>query len=170
MSLRNTVKSNEEVIAMKQWLPSIRTNPFEAVRQSFEKWLPARREEVSMPSEPTLWPALFSMTGGPAIDVEEDDDTVRVTAELPGLSEKDFTVEVTGQRLVLRGEKKDEREEKDKAYYYAERSYGSFSRAVALPCEVEVARADANYKDGVLRVTLPKSETAKARRVRVNVK
>ena len=85
------------------------------------------------------------------------------------MKEEDFSVEVESDRLLLRGEKKDTHESKGKGVYYSECSYGSFMRVVPLPCEVDTDNTKAHYKDGVLRVDLPKSEEAKARRVQVNV-
>jgi len=85
------------------------------------------------------------------------------------LTEKDFSVELSGDRLVLKGEKKANREEKKRDYHYAECSYGSFTRSIPLPCEVDADKASARYARGVLIVTLPKTEAAKARRVKVDV-
>ena len=106
---------------------------------------------------------------GPALDVEETDNEVLVRAELPGLRPQDFTVETTRERLIIRGEKGEEREEHGRGFYRLERRAGSFVRSIALPCEVDPSRTNADYRDGVLRVTLPKTESAKARRVQVKV-
>jgi HSP20 family protein len=106
---------------------------------------------------------------GPALDVEETEDEVLVRAELPGLRPGDFTVEALGDRLTIRGEKGEEREERGRGFYRLERRAGAFVRSVALPCEVDPDRTRATYRDGVLRVSLPKTEAAKARRVRVQV-
>lgn len=138
------------------------------VMSAFDHWTPARKDKDSE-ERGLWWPAGFVEGGMPAVDIEETDSEVIVTAELPGLERKDFEVELQSGRLVLRGEKKTQREEKKSAYYYAESSYGSFYRAVPLPCEVEADKAEASYKHGVLRVQLPKSEEAKARRINVKV-
>jgi HSP20 family protein len=113
-------------------------------------------------------PSLVS-DGGPKIDVEETDDEVIVVAELPGLDKEHFTVEVRGNRLILRGEQRQETEERRRGYYYTERSYGSFARVIALPAEVDAAKAVAKYKNGLLRITLPKTARAKAKRYTVQV-
>ena len=126
--------------------------------------LPRRGE-----AEPAAGPLARPVFSGPALDVEETDDEVLVRAELPGLRPQDFSVEATGDRLVVRGEKGEEREEHGRGFLRMERRYGSFMRTVALPCEVDPNRTRATYRDGVLRVSLPKTETAKARRVHVNV-
>jgi HSP20 family protein len=138
------------------------------VTNLFDRWLP-QRFRGSHTRDECLWPSTLIAQGGPAIDVVEEDNAVRVTAELPGLSEKDFEVEVRDGRLILRGEKKAGREEKKRDYYYAECSYGSFSRVVPLPCEVDGDKATANYKHGVLNVTLPKTPAAKTKRIKVDV-
>jgi HSP20 family protein len=115
------------------------------------------------------WPANMFSTPVPAINVEEGPDEVVVTAELPGLDKKDFRVQLQDQRLILQGEKKASREEKKRNYYYAESSYGSFYRAIPLPCEVDADHIQANCKHGVLKVRLPKTEKAKASTIQVQV-
>lgn len=139
-----------------------------SVLDTIDRWLPQRFRREGSPDD-AFWPGTLLMAGGPAVDVAEDDHNVMVTAEMPGLDKKDFTLEVEGDRLVLRGEKKAAREEKNRSYYYSECAYGSFARAIPLPCEVDVEKADATYKHGVLRVKLPKTEAAKARRITVSV-
>lgn len=111
--------------------------------------------------------AFFS--GAPLVDLEETDDELIVSAELPGFAEKDFAVELTGERLVIRGEKKNASEKQGAGYYYAERSYGSFARAIALPCEIDREGVKARFKNGVLTVAMPKTERAKAKQVRIEV-
>lgn len=137
------------------------------VMRLFDGWQP-RRSEVE-PKDDTYWPTSLLESGGPAVNIIENDDEVLVSADLPGLSEKDFNVELEGYRLILRGEKQASREDKRRGYYYAERSYGSFYRAIPLPCEVNGNKADAKYKHGVLRLRLPKTDAAKARRKRVTI-
>jgi HSP20 family protein len=100
---------------------------------------------------------------GPQADVAETDDAVEVSVELPGLDEKDIDIEVTDESLIIRGEKKTERENKNKDYHLTERSYGSFYRSIPLPPGAEAEKATASYKHGVLSVTLPKTAEAKAR-------
>lgn len=116
-----------------------------------------------------FWPSLFEPNGGPAVEVSDDADAVHVTAELPGLNKSDFSIELEGDRLIIKGEKKSEKEEKKEGYYYSERSYGSFYRAIPLPCEVNADKIAADYKKGVLKVTLPKTDAAKAKKITINV-
>lgn len=96
----------------------------------------------------------------PAIDVVEDDKTYIVSAELPGLDEKSVSVTLSGDLLVLKGEKSEEKEEKDKNRYLSERCYGCFERSFRLPENVERDKVSAEFGKGVLRVRLPKSEAA----------
>lgn len=97
----------------------------------------------------------------PRVDVKETDAEVRVTAELPGVEEKDVEVSLSGDVLTIKGEKKEEKEEKGEERYRLERSYGSFRRSFSLPCEVNSEKATATYKKGVLTITLPKVAEAK---------
>jgi HSP20 family protein len=103
------------------------------------------------------------------MDIEETDTEIIVTAELPGLDKDDFTVDISGNRLRIRGEKKRSSEKQEHGYYYAERSYGAFARTVPLPCDIDADRATATSKNGTLRITLPKTEQAKANRIKVQV-
>jgi HSP20 family protein len=105
----------------------------------------------------------------PQVDVRETDDAVLVEAEMPGLEEKDFELTLTQSALTLRGEKRREHEEKGSVYRY-ERSYGSFERTIPLPCEVEADQVKATYRNGVLDVTLPKTEAARTNVRRIEVK
>ncbi len=123
--------------------------------------------------EPNDWPLPFPAVFSPqlpSIDVAETDDEVVVTAELPGLEKEHFTVDISGDRwLRIRGEKKQSSEKKTHGAYYAECCYGAFSRTVPLPCEVDADRAQATYKHGALRITVPKTDRAKSRQIRIQV-
>lgn len=98
----------------------------------------------------------------PALDVTEAADAVEISAELPGVSRDDVSIELTRSGLVIRGEKKREEERKEEGAYLLERSYGSFVRTVPLPFEAEPDRVEAKFKDGVLKIRVPKPEEAKA--------
>jgi len=115
------------------------------------------------------WPLAERDLGAPALDVYEDKDAVVVKAELPGMTKKDIDVSISGDVLTLRGEKKKEEEVSEEDYYYCERSYGSFSRSVRLPAEVQADKAKASFKNGVLEIRLPKTEAAKRREITVKV-
>jgi HSP20 family protein len=99
-------------------------------------------------------------TFSPSVNVVEDEKEIRVSAELPGINEKDIDVSLSRDSLTIRGEKKEEKEDKGKNYYRMERSYGSFTRTIPLPTEIDTDKVKAQFKKGILTVTLPK--TAKA--------
>lgn len=115
---------------------------------------------------------MWGLEGGgfaPQIDLVEEDDEIRVVAELPGLdSSKDFEVELSGDTLTLKGEKRIETEDRRRGY--VERSYGSFHRVIQLPCEIDPDKVSAEYQNGVLTVTLPKPPEAVAHSRRIEVK
>ena len=96
----------------------------------------------------------------PAIDMSEDEKAYKISAELPGIDAKDIDVSVSGNTLVLKGEKRQEKEEKDKNYYFSERAYGSFQRAFELPASVDRDKISADFSKGVLTITLPKTADA----------
>ncbi|MCX8064692.1 MAG: Hsp20/alpha crystallin family protein [Candidatus Hydrogenedentes bacterium] len=135
----------------------------------FDRLVQGRSETSPALSAEPFFTSLFDLGGYPAVDVEETADEIIVTAEVPGLSEKDFEVELQGQRLIIRGEKKVQQEKKDRSYYYSECQYGSFSRIIPLPCEVIAEKASAKYKNGIVEIHLPKSESAKSHRVQIKV-
>jgi HSP20 family protein len=105
----------------------------------------------------------------PAIDVSETDDEIVIKAEVPGTEQKDLQVELTGDVLTIKGEKREEREKKDESHHRIERSFGSFTRSFALPCEVKEEAVEAVYKDGILTLKLPKCETAKKKSIKIKV-
>jgi HSP20 family protein len=115
------------------------------------------------------WRSSFSFSV-PAIDMSEDEKTYKISAELPGLDPKDIDVSVTGDMLVLRGEKRQEKEEKDKNYHFSERAYGSFQRAFELPASVDRGKIGADFSKGVLTITLPKTAAAQQPTKKIAVK
>jgi HSP20 family protein len=114
----------------------------------------------------TSRPASFS----PSVDVKENEKEYIIKAELPGMDEKEIEVMVTDDSVTIKGEKKEETEDKGKNYYYMERSYGSFHRVIPLAAEAESGKAEASFKNGVLSITIPKSQTAKAKVTKVSIK
>jgi HSP20 family protein len=116
------------------------------------------------------WPGLWTRSEWtPAIDVSESEEELVVQAEVPGISRDDLEITVTGNTLTLRGEKKEQREEKQGSVHREERSYGSFTRTIGLPSSVDPGRVDAGMKDGVLRIRIAKKEEAKPRQVEVKI-
>lgn len=113
----------------------------------------------------------FRGRGGwtPAVDVMETDKEVVVKAELPGMDPKEVEINLAGEALTIRGQKKEEKEEKTRSAHLVERSYGSFERTISLPSAVKADQADAEFKQGILTISLPKTEEAKTRTVKVKV-
>jgi len=103
----------------------------------------------------------------PALDVSETDDAVLVHAEIPGIDPKELDIAVVGDPLTIRGEKKDEAEQKGRNYHRVERRYGSFTRSLRLPAAVEADKVTAKAHAGVLEIRLPKKEEAKAKRIEI---
>jgi len=105
----------------------------------------------------------------PRVDVSENDKDVTVTAEIPGMDEKDIQVSYNKGVLTIYGEKREEKEENDRRYHRLERSFGSFRREVEMPCAVEEDRITATFKKGVLTVALPKSARPEVIEKRITV-
>lgn len=115
-------------------------------------------------------PAIREDFWAPTVDVMERDGNIEVKAELPGMKKEDIKVTVKDNVLSLTGERKQEKEEKEKTYHRIERFYGKFCRSIELPADVEAGKVKAIYKDGVLHVVLPKPESAKPKQIDVEVK
>ncbi|MGV8056944.1 MAG: Hsp20/alpha crystallin family protein [Smithellaceae bacterium] len=106
----------------------------------------------------------------PSVDVKENEKEFIIKAELPGVDEKEVEVTVTDDAVIIKGEKKEEKEGKGKNYYYMERSYGAFNRVIPLSAETESGKAEASFKNGVLNITIPKSQTSKVKGTKVPIK
>jgi HSP20 family protein len=111
------------------------------------------------------WMTEFS----PKVDVSETDKDIQISADLPGMDEKDIAVELEESALTLRGERKEEREDKGKNWHTREQSYGTFQRVIPLPAEVVGDKAVARFKKGVLTITVPKREGTPARRKSIKI-
>jgi HSP20 family protein len=146
------------------WLAEREGDPFSYLRQQ------VNRVFDDFWGEPLLARGETWSAFAPQVDVTETDKDVKVCAEIPGVEAKDIDVSVEDGTLTIRGEKKYEREENEKGQYRMERSYGSFERAIPLPVEVDEAKAKAEFKNGVLRLTLPKRPGAQSRRKKIPVK
>lgn len=105
----------------------------------------------------------------PAVDIYETDEHIVMKAELPGIDKKDVSIEVKDNMLVLKGERRFEKEIKEENYHRMERAYGSFQRSFTLPNIVEKDKVSAKYKDGILEITLPKIKEAKPKQIKVAV-
>jgi HSP20 family protein len=117
-----------------------------------------------------FWSRGSTWAAVPAVDVAETDKAYEVTAELPGMDEKNIEVKFGDGVLTIKGEKKDEKEEKKKDYYLSERSYGSFQHSFQVPDGVDTDKIEATFKKGILTVALPKSADAQEAAKKIDVK
>jgi HSP20 family protein len=102
---------------------------------------------------------------GLLLDVSETDEQIRVRAEVPGMGPEDLNISLAGDVLTLSGQKTDEEESQDGTRYYTERHFGSYQRAVKLPCPVDPNQVSAEHKHGVVSITLQKAETVRPKRI-----
>lgn len=125
-----------------------------------------------------LWDRFFSGDPGvvpwgkgwaPSLDLSETKDKLIVKTEIAGVDPKQVDIAIRGDVLTIKGEKKEEREEKEESYYLMERSYGSFSRSIRLPVEVDDTKIKAHCKNGVLKITLPKSKQSSAKLATIKI-
>ena len=140
--------------------------------RSQQYWSPLRRlrnELDRMWGSPEFEGTDFFEGWSPAVDINEDKDVVTVKAEMPGLKKEDIDVSLHENQLILSGEKKCEGQRSDNGMSRSECYYGRFYRSIVLPYAVDAGKIQANYRDGVLTVTLPKSEHAKPKRIDVKV-
>jgi HSP20 family protein len=106
----------------------------------------------------------------PAVDIIDEKDHLRVRVDLPGMKKEEIEVSVNNDTLTITGEKKEEKEIKERDYVRSERYYGAFHRSFTLPAGVDPQKVNAGYKDGVLEITLPKREDAKPKQIKVDIK
>jgi HSP20 family protein len=150
--------------------------PFEGLRNQVDRlfhdfqtgFLQAPSYRSLLDIEP-FWRRDFGFNVTPAIDIVEKDKAFEVTAELPGLDAKNIDLQLSGNVLTIKGEKQEEKEEKTKDRYVSERRYGSFRRSLQVPDSVEVDKIEANFKSGILTVTLPKSPEAQKKQKTIPV-
>jgi HSP20 family protein len=147
--------------ALMPYRPFFGLSPFREMERMFEElmgrrtWMPFFPEELAAPM--------------PAIDVYDEENEVVVKAELPGINKEDLEVNITDHTVTITGEKKEEKKVERKDYYRHERSYGSFTRSIPLPEDVEIDRSKATFKEGVLEVRVPHSEEAKKKRKKIEI-
>ena len=129
-------------------------------------WSPFRQSRFDLAP---LWQREKSWGAVPAVDIAEKENAYEITAELPGMDEKDIEVKYASGLLTIKGEKQEEKEEKKKDYYLSERRYGSFQRSFSVPDGVDADKLEATFKSGVLKVTLPKSAEAQKKEKKIAV-
>ncbi|MCX7858159.1 MAG: Hsp20/alpha crystallin family protein [Deltaproteobacteria bacterium] len=141
-------------------------------------WRPFKELERIRKEMDELWESFFERrpvrTGElsewlPSIDFSETKNSYVVKAELPGIDPKNIDISLTENMLTIKGEKKQEKEEEGENYHFVERSYGSFTRSIKLPGQVQSDKISASYKNGVLKVVLPKTEEAKKKEIKIKV-
>jgi HSP20 family protein len=103
----------------------------------------------------------------PSVDILEEKDSLRLSAELPGVDKKDVRINIQNGILTIEGEKKQESEKKEDDYYRTERFYGKFTRSFTLPSGIDAENVKADFRDGILHITLPKTEKAKPRQIEI---
>lgn len=138
----------------RRWL-----EPFASLREEFGDVASNLLGEVG-----EAWPRGLMV---PSLDLSETDGDVEVRLDLPGIKPDEIDIQLSDNTLTVSGQRKEEKEEKGKTYHRVERRQGSFSRTVVLPCTVNEDKVDAQYKDGVLSIKMPKTEEAKARKIKV---
>ena len=139
--------------------PWFRRGPLESIREEMQDLI-----SRTLGEDVDLWPA-DRIT--PSLDLSETDGSLEVRMDIPGMEAKEIDIQVHANVLTVSGERKDEREEQGKTYHRIERRVGAFSRSVTLPCPVKEDAVDAQYKNGILTIKLPKTEEAKARKINV---
>jgi HSP20 family protein len=117
-----------------------------------------------------FWRGEIGWGKAPAVDIVDKGNAYEITAELPGMDESNIDVKFSDGTLTINGEKRDEKEEKKKEYYLSERRYGSFQRSFGVPDGVDADRIEANFKNGVLTVTLPKTTEAQKSEKKIAIK
>jgi HSP20 family protein len=161
---------NEEVtvMAIERWRPFGTT----------ERWHPLRQfsdlqGEVNRLFDSVFGPPATLSTGeriwAPLCDMWETKDEVVVAFEVPGMTEKDINVSITGDMLNVKGERRYQNEQKEESYHRLERAYGKFERTVQLPVAVQPDKVRATYREGLLTITLPKAEEVKSKEIKVEI-
>ena len=150
---------------MRSLLPSLlgegRNDAFRAFQQEFDRAFGRLGRGAA---------SVFSELRFPALDVTEADDALEVTAELPGVNKEDVDISIVNGMLMIKGEKKSEKEDKQENAYMLERSYGAFSRSIPLPFELGTSDVDASFKDGVLKIRIPRPPEAKQEAKKIEIK
>lgn len=161
MTIRNLIPFGKKGVPVKRE----DDNPFSLLRREMDSLF----ENFSNGFAPGSFEGRFGAFS-PKVDVTESDKEIKVSAELPGMDEKDIDISLHNNMLSIRGEKKEEKEDKGKDYYRMERSYGSFSRTIQVPAEVEADKVEATFKKGVLSISLPKTARAVEETKKIAVK
>jgi HSP20 family protein len=145
-------------VAHSRSKPGTRPDPLEAMRAEIDR-VARQMLGPSFPDFPALASTLsqdFPVPLRPSVDISEGKKAYTVRAELPGLDQEDVSIEVEDHTLVIRGEKRQDRDEEDEGYHWVERSYGEMQRVISLPDDADVDEIEARFKNGVLKLRIPK--------------
>ena len=153
---------------LTRWDPSARWNPWKELEE-MEKRLSTIFGRAPVTTGGEKKEAIAVAEWSPLVDITEDEKEYLVKAELPEMKKDEIKINVQNDVLSISGERKYEKEEKDKKYHRVERAYGSFMRSFTLPEDADGSKVNAEYKDGVLKIHLPKSEKAKPKTIEVKV-
>ncbi len=150
-------------MTMQRWRggPATMWRPFEEMERFMDEFMRGWPAWQRTPTEG------MGMTWTPNIEMFDKQDNIVVRAELPGMKRDDINISVTGDTLTISGERKTESSVKGEDYYRSELSYGKFSRSITLPTMVEADKINATYENGILEITLPKSEKVKPRKIQI---
>lgn len=147
-------------MALVRWQP--RTKAMDPFRDFFGDWNLDRFFDLA--------PARFTgvdRSWYPSMDVAEHEDHYFVKVDLPGMTRKDVELKLDDSQLLIRGERKQEEEQKKDGFYHCERTHGKFERTLSLPSNIQTDKVEANFKNGVLEIRIPKSEESKARNIEI---
>ena len=139
-------------------------NPFLSLRQEMNRLFDSSFDDFSIRPFKETWERTF-----PQVNIKENDKEIEVSAELPGMDQKDVDISLYNNVLTIQGEKKQKKEDKEGDYYHMECSYGSFHRDIALSSEVDESKIKADFKNGVLKITLPKKEEARRKAKKIEI-
>jgi HSP20 family protein len=169
IQILNQRKRMEVVMSVRNMLPRLwrdDRHPLSSLHDEIDELLETWTKDFGFPQMPRM-PAQWAKDISPRMNVSETDKELQITAELPGVDQKDIEITLTGGDLLIKGEKKSEidekKDERSRSYHRVERSFGSFQRRLSLPYDVDADKVQASFKDGVLTLTLPKpSEVQKS--------
>ncbi len=155
---------------VKPWQPetffNFTSNPFRAMND-LQKQMDHYFEELSSTKENSISLTNRNIDFIPSYDIQETDSQFLVCMDVPGVKKEDIKVEIKNSTLTIAGERRDEKEKKDKSSYHSECYYGSFARSIHLGSSIKADQIEAYYAEGVLRLVLPKAETVKSQNIKV---
>ncbi len=160
MKLTRRQKDDRRALAPSDWGVTAPINELNRIRNEINRIF-EDPFDLLVPS------TTFFEGGEPTLDVYEDKDKITVRAELPGMKKEDIDISLQGNTLTISGERKQQEERREGETYRSEIYYGRFQRSITLPAPVDANKIQATYKDGILNVTLPKSEEAKPKQIQV---